>query len=145
MEKGRMRGQMRLAHADLAGVRQLLRALKRGENVGLLPDQTPKFGEGVWADFFGRPAFTMTLAARLIDQPGVTPLLVWAQRLRFGRGFAVHFSPMPALPSGGSPDRERALNAALEQLIMQCPAQYLWGYDRYQLPPGGAIPKEGGA
>jgi KDO2-lipid IV(A) lauroyltransferase len=46
---------------------RLLKALKRHEAVGMLPDQVPGTGEGVWADFFGRPAYTMTLAARLTE------------------------------------------------------------------------------
>jgi KDO2-lipid IV(A) lauroyltransferase len=35
-------------------VRILLKALKNGQAIGLLPDQVPQNGEGVWADFFGR-------------------------------------------------------------------------------------------
>ena len=139
MLAGRRRGQMALAPADLSGVRQLLRALKRGENVGLLPDQAPQVGEGVWADFFGKPAFTMTLASRLIDQPGVTALLMWAERLSWGRGYRMHFSPLPPL-TGDAAARATQLNAALEALILQCPAQYLWGYNRYKTPAGAKGP-----
>ncbi len=139
MLAGRGRGQMSLAPADLSGVRQLLRALKRGENVGILPDQAPQFGEGVWADFFGKPAYTMTLASRLIDQPRVTPLLVWAERLAWGRGYRLHFSALPPL-SGDPAARAAQLNAALEALILQCPAQYLWGYNRYKTPAGVKAP-----
>jgi KDO2-lipid IV(A) lauroyltransferase len=140
MQAGRQRGGMKLAPADLAGVRALLKALKRGENVGLLPDQVPQSGEGVWADFFGTPAFTMTLASRLMHQPAVTPLLVWAERLPCGRGFRVHFSSLPS-PKCDSPAMEaRALNAALESLILRCPEQYLWGYNRYKRPAGVGSP-----
>jgi KDO2-lipid IV(A) lauroyltransferase len=46
--------------ASLAGVRQMMRALRKGETVGLLPDQVPPDGMGVWAPFFGQPAYTMT-------------------------------------------------------------------------------------
>ena len=42
------------APASLAGVRQMIRALRRGETVGLLPDQVPPSGQGVWAPFFGQ-------------------------------------------------------------------------------------------
>ncbi|MDP1957633.1 MAG: lysophospholipid acyltransferase family protein, partial [Rhodocyclaceae bacterium] len=64
IEQGRG-ANLKLAPADLSGVRKLLKALKNGEAVGILPDQAPGAGEGVWAPFFGRPAYTMTLAARL--------------------------------------------------------------------------------
>ncbi|MDO9242881.1 MAG: lysophospholipid acyltransferase family protein, partial [Rhodocyclaceae bacterium] len=70
VERGRG-ANLKLAPADLSGVRKLLRALKNGEAVGILPDQAPGAGEGVWASFFGRPAYTMTLAARLA-QTGAT-------------------------------------------------------------------------
>ena len=62
---GRGRGQVKLAPANLKGVRALLRALKAGECIGVLPDQVPGEGEGVWVDFFGRPAYTMTLIGKL--------------------------------------------------------------------------------
>ena len=68
----------------LAGVRQMMRALRRGEAVGLLPDQVPPEGMGVWAPFFGRPAYTMTLAARLAQQTGAALLLAWGERLPRG-------------------------------------------------------------
>ena len=66
METARARPALATAPATLAGVRQMMRALRRGETVGLLPDQVPPDGMGVWAPFFGQPAYTMTLAARLV-------------------------------------------------------------------------------
>ena len=71
MREGRSRGRVRLAPADLSGVRELMSALKRGEAAGFLPDQVPGEGEGEWAEFFGRPAYTMTLAAKLAERDGV--------------------------------------------------------------------------
>jgi KDO2-lipid IV(A) lauroyltransferase len=58
VEVARARGQLRLAPANLSGVRMLAKFLKSGKPVGILPDQVPGEGEGVWADFFGRPAYT---------------------------------------------------------------------------------------
>jgi Kdo2-lipid IVA lauroyltransferase/acyltransferase len=63
--QARARSGLLLAPADLHGVRLMLRAMRDRQVVGLLPDQVPSRGEGVWAPFFGRPAFTMTLPARL--------------------------------------------------------------------------------
>src|SRR5512140_1113451 len=70
MRAGRERGQAKLARADVGGVRLLYKALKRGEAIGLLPDQVPSRGEGEWAEFFGKPAYTMTLAGRLAQSSG---------------------------------------------------------------------------
>ena len=72
--RSRDRRGMSAVPAELKGVRQMLRALKRGDTVGLLPDQVPPEGMGVWAPFFGREAYTMTLAARLVQQSGAALL-----------------------------------------------------------------------
>lgn len=136
---GRQRENLHLAPADLSGVRSLIRALKKGQMVGLLPDQAPKSGEGVWLDFFGRPAYTMTLAARLTET-GATVLMTWGERLPDGRGYRVHFRP-PKMPlTGDTVDRARQINREIEALIRQCPAQYLWGYNRYKRPRGSEPP-----
>jgi KDO2-lipid IV(A) lauroyltransferase len=127
------------APATLAGVRQMIRALRRGEAVGLLPDQVPPQGMGVWAPFFGRPAYTMTLAARLAQQTGAAMLLIWARRLPRGAGFEIRVSGAPQLPAATDDDAAQvesatAVNAAMEKLIRECPEQYLWGYNRYKTP-----------
>lgn len=135
---GRKRAQLHLAPADLSGVRALIKALKKGQMVGMLPDQAPKTGEGVWLDFFGRPAYTMTLAARLTETNAVS-LLTWGERLPYGRGFRIHFQPPINPLSGSTIERAQQINSEIEALIRQCPAQYLWGYNRYKRP-GGAEP-----
>jgi KDO2-lipid IV(A) lauroyltransferase len=138
MLAGRARPNLRLASADLKGVRILLRALKKGEAIGILPDQAPGVGEGDWAAFFGRPAYTMTLAGRLAES-GAQVILAFAERLPKGAGYHLHLEAMPAPLAGESP--ARTLNRALEGLIRQCPAQYIWGYNRYKVPAGAQAPK----
>lgn len=138
MLAGRKRPNLRLASADLRGVRVLLRALKQGEAIGILPDQAPGVGEGEWAEFFGRSAYTMTLAGRLAEASGAQLILAYAERLPQGRGYHLHLAPMPAPLAGESP--ARTLNRALEELIRLCPAQYLWGYNRYKVPAGAQAP-----
>jgi KDO2-lipid IV(A) lauroyltransferase len=135
--QSRERPGLAAAPATLAGVRQMIRALRRGEAVGLLPDQVPPEGLGVWAPFFGRNAYTMTLATRLIQQTGATPLIAWGERLRRGAGYVVHVLPFDEpLPEGEAAQAECAaiVNRAMERLILQRPEQYLWGYHRYKTP-----------
>ncbi len=137
IEGVRRRPGLATAPASLAGVRQMMRALRRGETVGLLPDQVPPEGLGVWAPFFDRPAYTMTLAARLVQQTGAVPLLAWGERRPRGAGYTVHVSAFDeALPADPRAQAESAAaaNRAMERLIRQCPAQYLWGYHRYKQP-----------
>ena len=138
MIQGRNRGQARVAPATLRGVRLLYKALQRGEAVGLLPDQAPQVGEGVWADFFGRPAYTMTLVRRLQKQTGAAVIFVFAERLASGKGYLLHFDRYP-----GEDLDERELNRSVEELIRRCPTQYLWSYNRYKVPAGASITASG--
>lgn len=136
---GRQRAQVHLAPADLTGVRALLKALKKGQMIAMLPDQAPKTGEGVWLDFFGRPAYTMTLAARLSETDAVT-LMMWGERLPRGRGYRLHFQ-LPEQPlHGDTLARAHQISQQIEALIRQCPVQYLWGYNRYKQPRGAEPP-----
>lgn len=128
IESGRG-ANLKLAPADVSGVKRLLKALKAGEAVGMLPDQAPKAGEGVWAPFFGRPAYTMTLAARLA-QTGATVILAYAERLHYGAGYHLKlFAPQGEVSTPADSNRE------IERLVTMCPAQYLWGYNRYKGKP----------
>jgi Kdo2-lipid IVA lauroyltransferase/acyltransferase len=149
VDQSRVRPGLEAAPATLAGVRQMIRALRRGQAVGLLPDQVPPQGLGVWAPFFGQPAYTMTLAARLVQQTGAMPILAWGERKAGGAGYVVH---LQALPEPLAVDESRGLddgaaqaecaavvNRAMEALIRQCPAQYLWGYNRYKQPAEGGL------
>jgi len=142
IESGRGSENFRLAPADLSGVRLLLKGLKRHEAVGMLPDQVPGTGEGQWADFFGRPAYTMTLGARLSETERTTVLLAFAERLPAGRGFNLRFSAPSQPIAGTQAERVAAINRVLEDLIRICPEQYLWGYNRYKAPRGSDGPAE---
>ena len=134
----RARPALATAPATLAGVRQMMRALKRGETIGMLPDQVPPDGMGVWAPFFGAPAYTMTLAARLAQQTGAALAVLWCERLPRGAGYVVRAQPLAQPPADGADEEQAAgaINRSMESVIQQCPAQYLWGYHRYKAPRG---------
>ncbi|MDO8312251.1 MAG: lysophospholipid acyltransferase family protein [Sideroxyarcus sp.] len=137
MHEGRERGQMKLAPTDLGGVRQLLKTLKRGEIIGVLPDQVPGNGEGEWVPFFGRPAYTMTLIGRLMESSGAPVVMCHSERLPRGEGYVLHFAPLPFDAATSIP---RQMNAALEAVIRKHPEQYLWSYNRYKVPRGALPP-----
>ncbi len=145
MRDSRNRPGMLTSPATLSGVRNMLRALKKGETVGLLPDQVPPEGMGVWTNFFGRPAYTMTMAAKLVAQTRCAVVLLRGERLgllarwRQGCDYIVHATRVPpdveqVLASGDAAQSAAAVNRLMEAMIMQAPEQYLWGYNRYKQP-----------
>mgnify|MGYP001196726856 FL=1 len=134
IETARRREGLETAPTTLAGVRQMIKALRAGRAVGLLPDQVPPDGMGQWVPFFGKQAYTMTLAARLVLQTGATPMLVWGERLPRGQGFRLRFEPLSEPLSADLDTAVAQINREMERLIRQCPQQYLWGYGRYKTP-----------
>ena len=139
----RLRPNLHTAPTNLTGVKQLIKALKAGQTVGLLPDQVPPEGQGVWAPYFGRPAYTMTLSARLAHSGQAVPVWLWGERLPWGRGYVVHVHTV-GMPGGEalSTDAQTAaaqINAAMEVLVRERPDQYLWSYARYKSPKGAAV------
>ncbi|MGQ5521655.1 lysophospholipid acyltransferase family protein [Chitinimonas sp. PSY-7] len=142
MQAGRARDNGRTAPATAAGVRILMRALKSGEATIILPDQAPSGGEGIWAPFFGKPAYTMSLLPRLAHATDAVVLFFFAERLSWGRGFKVHIQPMQGAFSGDRLADACLLNQNIESLIKMAPTQYLWSYNRYKHPAGAPLPDE---
>jgi KDO2-lipid IV(A) lauroyltransferase len=134
MEGARERPGLHFVPTNLGGVRLMIKALRQGHAVGLLPDQVPPQGMGLWTPFFGRDAYTMTLGARLAQQTGATVLLAWSERLSWGRGYALHFREMTSPLSEHLDTAVAQINQEMERLIRECPQQYLWGYARYKQP-----------
>ena len=134
MKHVRNRPGLKTAPTTLAGVRQMIKALRKGEAVGLLPDHVPPEGQGVWVPFFDKPAYTMTLAAKLAQQTGAAVVWVWGERLPHGAGFLLHCGEIEeALPE----DLEQAaarINQEMESIILSDPNQYMWSYARYRHP-----------
>jgi KDO2-lipid IV(A) lauroyltransferase len=137
---GRGRGQEKLAPANIKGVRLLFKALKRGESIGVLPDQVPSAGEGVWVQFFGRTAYTMTLIGRLCESLDPAVFLAAAKRLPNGKGYEIEVKRVEGDLSGEA--GARRMNAAVEEAVRKCPEQYLWSYNRYKHPAGAPLPPE---
>ena len=127
---GRSKGQIKLAPTTLAGVKKLFVALKNGEAVGILPDQIASKGEGEWANFFGKPMYTMVLASKLAKKTGAVVVMVVAERLAEGKGFVLHLESL-AQDSIGNVN---LLNQQVELQIKKFPLQYMWNYNRYKQP-----------
>ncbi|MEQ1662862.1 MAG: lysophospholipid acyltransferase family protein [Thiobacillus sp.] len=140
MQTGRQRGRATLVPTDLSGVRALLAALKRHEAIGILPDQVATGGDGVWAPFFGRPAYTPTLVASLQRKTGAAAFFVAAERLGWGRGYHLHVFPVgEPLPADKTAAAMR-INQGVEDVVRRFPAQYMWSYNRYKRPGSAPDP-----
>ncbi|EYS91718.1 lauroyl acyltransferase [Cupriavidus sp. SK-4] len=144
IEKMRTRPNVHMAPATPRGVRMLVKALKRGQAVGILPDQVPTGGEGNWAPFFGKPAYTMALVRRLQQLTQAPVVVVFAERLPRGAGYRGHYR---VIDGGGMLPEDAAeaagvINRHIEQLVAMAPTQYLWGYHRYKHPAGAELPPD---
>jgi KDO2-lipid IV(A) lauroyltransferase len=130
---------VRQVRAEGPAVRQLFKVLKEGGATGILPDQQPKNGDGVFVPFFGVQALTMTLVNRLAERTGATLLYGWCERIGPNLDFALHIEPAESRIA--DPDLEQAvttLNAGIERIARRDPAQYQWTYKRYTLRPPGS-------
>lgn len=139
LQRFRPAEQLTAVPASGTGVRALLRTLKSAGVIGILPDQVPSQGDGIWAHFFGRPAYTMTLPVRLA-QATKAPL-VWVLAVRRPGGWSLIFKPWKVSEAAACDESNRlsqdvqAMNHQLEDLILMAPEQYLWGYNRYRGRP----------
>jgi Kdo2-lipid IVA lauroyltransferase/acyltransferase len=140
MREGRNRGAApdgsNTAPATLAGVRMVLKHLRRGGCSIVLPDQVPGLGDGEWVDFFGRPAYTMTLVGRLQQASDAALVFCYAERLPGGEGFRLHLAALEDTLPADRREAARKVNEMVEKLVRECPTQYLWGYNRYKRPAG---------
>jgi KDO2-lipid IV(A) lauroyltransferase len=126
---GGQNARVSMAATDFKGVETLLRALKRGEAIALAPDQAPNADGGVWANFFGRPAYTMTLARKLQRATGAALIAGFAERLPSGQGYRIQYFSVPT-----DNFDEAVLNRVIEDLVRRCPSQFIWSYNRYKIP-----------
>ena len=141
VESGRYYPNLHFVPTNLHGVRQMTRALTRGEAIGILPDQVPSGGEGIWSPFFGRLAYTTTLPGRLANRHQTPVVMFTATRKKWGTGWLMQakriepFSQDPQIAA-------QELNLAIENAILRAPEQFLWAYNRYKHPTGAELPPQ---
>jgi KDO2-lipid IV(A) lauroyltransferase len=139
MLKSRQHPQMDFVEANLSGVRKIKRALIKGEVVGILADQVPSVGDGVWAKFFNQYAYTTSFPAKLARQANVATLFVGAERLGLGRGWVIRTQLMAEDYPICMNDACTLMNQYFEAMIISKPRQYMWSYNRYKKPLGAEL------
>ena len=139
VEEGRAYPNMHFVPTNLNGVRQMTRALTRGEAIGILPDQVPSGGEGVWVPFFGRPAYTTPLPARLANRNQTPVVMFTARRQGIGKGWLMQATRLAPLSEDASMAATQ-INIAIENAVLVAPEQFIWSYNRYKHPTGAELP-----
>ncbi len=134
--RGRMGGHFIPTNAG--GLRVLFKTLKQGNAVGMLPDQEPLDGTGVFAPFFGIPAYSMVFLGRLAARSGAPIIFTWCERLSWGRGYHLHFRQAPASAHvADTLEATVANNQVVEDIARTNLAQYQWSYRRFRRRPEG--------
>jgi len=137
--KARERSGANLVDFGRQGLKEMISALKRGEVVGILPDQEPRDVGGVFAPFFGVPAYTMTLISKMARKTDAAVFFAYMERLPWGRGYRLIIRE--AEPEITNPDEviaATALNQSIEACVQACPQQYIWAYRRFKQQPEGS-------
>src|SRR5581483_11964153 len=122
--------------------RRMLQELKHGRDVGILIDQNVAPDEGVFANFFGRPASSPSILAILALRTGA-PVVPGTMRYNKRRDtHRIIFLPALTPIKTGNNGNDIQLNTeqynrTLEKLIRQKPSQWLWMHRRWKGQPEG--------
>jgi Kdo2-lipid IVA lauroyltransferase/acyltransferase len=125
-----------------SAAREIIKALRNNETVGILFDQNTTRSEGVFTDFFGIPAATTTAVATFALRTGaavVPGFLIWDETIRKHR---LRFDPPLELIHTGNPtddilENTKLFNAVLEGYVRKYPDQWLWIHRRWKTRPEG--------
>ena len=117
-------------------MRALIRSLKRNEIVGILIDQNVAWYEGVFVDFFGRPACTTNGLALLALHTGAPVLPGYMIRLPDGR-YRLVIGPEVELTRTGDRDADVLTNTqrftkVIEEAVRRYPDQWFWVHQRWK-------------
>ena len=120
--------------------RQVFRVLAEGTNVGVLIDQDAR-RHGIFVDYFGRPASTTDVAARLCLRTGSPAVFFYAERIPGQNRFRVVctdvIEPLPGEERQAEVRRiTQRLTSDLEEVVRRTPEQWLWLHRRWKTWPG---------
>jgi KDO2-lipid IV(A) lauroyltransferase len=129
----------RLAYADTMFDKDQLRGcvkyLKRGGTVWYAPDQDMRGKDAVFAPFFGIPASTITATHHLARLSGAAVMPFFHRRTPDG-GYVLRLeAPLENFPSDDVIADTARVNAAIERMVREAPAQYLWAHKRFKTRP----------
>jgi KDO2-lipid IV(A) lauroyltransferase len=125
-----------------SAARDILKALRQNQAVGILFDQNTTRNEGVFAEFFGIPAATTPSIALFALRTGaavVPGFLIWDEPLGKHR---LRLDPAVDLINTGDLERDvlentKLFNKILETYVRRFPDQWLWIHRRWKTRPEG--------
>jgi len=132
------RGRLRYACAMFANedIRASVRHLKKGGLLWYAPDQDMRGKESVFVPFFGMPASTITATHQLARLTGCAVVPYFHRRE--GDRYVLRIAPPLAdFPSDDAVADTARVNAAIEDMVREAPAQYLWIHRRFKRQPEG--------
>ena len=136
IKQGREASGSALVPTNTKGVAALLKALRRNELTAILPDHVPAKNSGIFAPFFGQPAYTMTLVHQLIKRTQCKVVVGYAIRVK--QGFEINYeTPETAIYDAEEKVSVAALNQSIEKVVNRHISQYQWGYKRFKRRPEG--------
>jgi KDO2-lipid IV(A) lauroyltransferase len=121
-------------------VRPMMRALSRGERVGILIDQRARAEQGIWVPFFGLPAYSTPVLARMALRIGtpVVPVFGFPEpggRYRVVLREAIWPETVGELEGEAAvAELTRLYLAACEEEIRRRPQMWLWMHERWRQP-----------
>jgi KDO2-lipid IV(A) lauroyltransferase len=119
--------------------RDILRALKNGEAVGILIDQNTTLDEGVFIDFFGTKACAGSAFVKLAHHGGAAVVPGYALWSSAEKRYVLRFDPHIPMSGDVLADTQE-VHSHLESVIRKHPEQYLWIHRRWKTRPPGEAP-----
>ena len=138
-----LRARLRYADAMFTkdDIRRTVSYLKRGGTVWYAPDQDMRGKDAVFVPFFGVPAATITATHHLARLSGATVIPFFHRRRDDGRGYVLRLeAPLEEFPGADVVADTARVNAAIERMVREAPAQYLWVHKRFKSRPPGEMP-----
>ena len=126
-------------------IRRMVGALKNRRVINYAVDQDygskTKAENRIFAPFFGVPAVTTGVPARLVKMTGAKAIFYTTQRLEHGKGYRIKiYPPLESLGELGDEADARSLNDFVEARVRENPGQYLWFHRRFKTRPAGEEP-----
>ena len=133
MLRARKKSGAKMVKANSAGIKKILKTLRKNKVIAMAPDQVPNKKAGLLSNFFGHPTLTMTLLPNIASKTNSPCHSIACVRLKEGSGFKILFSKrIEPLNTLGLQEGVNLMNCELEKCIMRAPEQYAWEYKKYK-------------